>query len=117
MYLIVSIILSFSCFKSPTRTAKLSNFSVTFNSTTCPAVKNELAGVFLFDTSMDSMDFSTGQFTYELTTVVNTVLKGGQPPSHNVCQPVSECNVCSACCKSYLKTQSDCDACVQAECK
>jgi len=39
------------------------------------------------------------------------------PPSH-VCDPntTGGCNVCGTCCKSYLKDQGDCNACVQTEC-
>jgi len=41
---------------------------------------------------------------------------GGSGPSQNVCDPTQGCNVCAACCKSYLKDQTDCDACVQQSC-
>ena len=41
------------------------------------------------------------------------------PPSqHDVCDPgaTGGCTVCGTSCKSYLKDQGDCDACVQTEC-
>jgi hypothetical protein len=37
------------------------------------------------------------------------------PSGGNNCNP-SSCNVCPTCCKSYLKDQTDCDACVQSSC-
>lgn len=44
---------------------------------------------------------------------------GEFPPvgsSKNVCTPGS-CNVCDACCKSYLQPQAVCDQCVASECQ
>ncbi|XP_065187079.1 acidic mammalian chitinase-like [Sycon ciliatum] len=83
------------------------------------AVDNKLAGVFVFDTSMDTMDFGSGTFTYKVSKTVRSVLNGGGPgpsPGSHVCTPAAQCNVCAACCKTYLKTQSDCDACVAQAC-
>ena len=64
--------------------------------------------MFAFDASMDV--FENGEYPV-VTAIYNTLLGGG-----HVCDPTQGCNVCAACCKSYLKDQSDCDACVQAEC-
>jgi hypothetical protein len=40
-------------------------------------------------------------------------------PVAPICNPqaVNGCNVCSACCKSYLKSPADCSECVKEECK
>lgn len=37
-------------------------------------------------------------------------------PSHNECNPSKTCNVCSACCHSYIDDGTECDNCVKAEC-
>lgn len=79
------------------------------------AKKMQLGGVFAFDVSEDSIDFSTGDPTYELLNKVADTWNGGG--SGNICSPVTECNVCSGCCKSYLHSQQDCDACVADVCK
>ena len=38
------------------------------------------------------------------------------PSSSNICLPDNGCNVCDACCASYLGDQDACDGCVSAEC-
>jgi hypothetical protein len=44
--------------------------------------------------------------------------QGGSGPSGgNVCNPDQGCNVCADCCKSYIHSQDDCDACVASQCK
>jgi chitinase len=73
------------------------------------ALKNNLAGVFAYDSSMDT----TGG-TYELSKLISNTLKQGG--GGHICDPDVGCNVCSSCCKSYLKNQDDCDSCVKSEC-
>merc|ERR1712070_1248787 len=34
----------------------------------------------------------------------------------NECRPAKACNVCEACCKSYIRDDSACDECVVQEC-
>jgi hypothetical protein len=38
------------------------------------------------------------------------------PPSSNECQPAKTCNVCAACCQTYIQDGAGCDACVKAQC-
>lgn len=38
------------------------------------------------------------------------------PSSNNECNPEKKCNVCEACCKSYISDGKECDECVTAEC-
>ena len=40
----------------------------------------KLSGVFIFDTSMDTIDFGTGRFTYELTNQIASALGPHSPP-------------------------------------
>ena len=70
----------------------------------------------MFDISEDSLDYKTGQFTYELT---NALAAGLNDKDHtNLCAPsLGTCNVCHRCCKFYLTNQRDCDACVIIHCK
>ena len=90
-----------------------------------------LAGGFVFDLSMDTLDFDSGDMTYELTTLLRQTLDGDDDtaPAHdggrksddgstsgNICLPDNGCNVCDACCASYLGDQDSCDGCVAAEC-
>jgi GH18 family chitinase len=90
-----------------------------------------LAGGFVFDLSMDTLDFDSGDMTYELTTLLRETLDGDDDtaPAHddggksddgstsgNVCLPDNGCNVCDSCCASYLGDQDACDGCVAAEC-
>ncbi|EDQ86724.1 uncharacterized protein MONBRDRAFT_38339 [Monosiga brevicollis MX1] len=76
------------------------------------AMEAGIGGVFAFDASMDV--FENG---YPVVTAIHDTITGGNNNSSNVCNPSAGCNVCKACCQSYLKNQDDCDACVKAECK
>jgi chitinase len=77
------------------------------------ALSKGLAGVFAWDSTMDTV--SGGQPTYELSKlIVQTLQSGGG--GGNVCDPAQGCNVCATCCKSYLATPSECDACVASAC-
>jgi chitinase len=79
------------------------------------ALDKGLAGVFAWDSTMDSIDFSSGQPSYELSNlIVNTLKSGGG--GGNICDPSKGCNVCDECCKSYLSDQAECDACVDSQC-
>jgi len=78
------------------------------------AKTNGLGGVFIFDTSMDSM--SGSQFTYQLMNTIADVLGGhGNSSAANACDPAT-CTVCAACCSSSITTQAACDSCVSANC-
>jgi len=57
--------------------------------------------------------FENGE--YPVVNAVSKVISGGSG-SGNVCTPASKCNVCGACCKSYLSDQDACDGCVKQEC-
>lgn len=73
-----------------------------------------LGGAYIFDTSEDTVDYSTGQFTYELTNAIISGLAGT-----SMCAPslTGSCNVCHKCCKSYITNERDCNACVAIHCK
>ena len=91
-----------------------------------------LDGGFVFDLSMDTLDYDTGDMTNELTTLLRQTLDADDDSapagddsapagddsssSGNVCLPDSGCNVCDSCCQSYLGDQDSCDGCVEAEC-
>lgn len=90
------------------------------------ALKMNLAGVFSYDSSMDSV--TGGAFDYQLSKLIVKTLAGGGPtpgptpaptpnPGGHTCTPAGSCNVCAACCQTYLKNPSDCDACVLQQCK
>ena len=51
--------------------------------------------------------------------IIETVLipANGPAPLSNQCNPdTGTCNVCKACCASYITSQENCDACVHQEC-
>eukprot|EP00049_Salpingoeca_infusionum_P009234 m.153028 g.153028 ORF g.153028 m.153028 type:complete len:567 (-) comp14278_c0_seq1:690-2390(-) len=75
------------------------------------AMDNNIGGVFAFDASMDV--FGNGQ--YPVVNAVYDLINGGG--SSNQCNPTKGCNVCDACCKSWITDQATCDACVQSQCK
>jgi chitinase len=79
--------------------------------------EKNLGGAFVFDISEDSINFQSGEFTYELTKSVVDGLNENDS-SGNLCAPsLGTCNVCHRCCKFYLTSQRDCDACVSISCK
>ncbi|EGD76836.1 chitinase [Salpingoeca rosetta] len=65
------------------------------------AKKQGIAGVFAFDASMDVFVDKS----YPVVNAVYNITSGGKPGS-NQCDPSKGCNVCSACCKSYIKVRS-----------
>ena len=80
-----------------------------------------LGGAFVFDLSMDTIDYSSGAPTYELTKGLADALTGGggtddsapagddSASSGNVCTADSTCNACDSCCQSYLSDQGACE--------
>jgi chitinase len=74
------------------------------------AINTGIGGVFAFDASMDV--FENAKYPV-VNAIYNTI---HNTSGTNQCDPGKGCTVCAACCKSYLKDQNDCDACVQAEC-
>ena len=77
------------------------------------AEESNLRGAFVSDVSEDTIDFSNKEFTYEIMEAVYSGLQGG---GGNICNPAVGCNVCPACCRTYLTNQFDCDACVTIKC-
>jgi len=73
-----------------------------------------LDGVFIFDTSMDSISGSS--FTYEIMNAIADTLgdHGGGGGNSTTCDP-NNCQVCQQCCQTF-PSQSDCDACVASKC-
>lgn len=80
----------------------------------CHAGATGLGGAFVFDISQDTIDSSSGEFTYKLMETVYSGLQGEEGSS--ICNPVMGCNVCQECCRSYLTNRFDCDACVAIKC-
>eukprot|EP00618_Florenciella_parvula_P001394 CAMPEP_0119521112 /NCGR_PEP_ID=MMETSP1344-20130328/36919_1 /TAXON_ID=236787 /ORGANISM="Florenciella parvula, Strain CCMP2471" /LENGTH=533 /DNA_ID=CAMNT_0007559059 /DNA_START=6 /DNA_END=1607 /DNA_ORIENTATION=+ len=82
----------------------------------------ELGGAFVFDFSMDTVDYDSGKPLFGITTQISAALGGGggsDDSSANVCTDGSDgntCNTCDDCCKSYFPDQDTCDACVASEC-
>jgi hypothetical protein len=76
------------------------------------AMDQGLNGVFIFDTSMDSISGSS--FTYEIMNTIADTLGDHGDGGSNTCDPTN-CQVCTACCKSY-PTQAACDQCVSDNC-
>ena len=80
------------------------------------AGKFNLGGAYLFDSSQDTLDYTTGTFTYELANALHSGL-GRDDGKVNICNAHTRCNVCHRCCKNYLTNQRDCDACAAIHCK
>ena len=77
----------------------------------------ELSGAFVFDIADDTVDHVSGQFSYNLTSFLHEKLQdGSHPQTRRICHPPAKCNVCNACCKSFLTNQRDCNACAVVRC-
>lgn len=76
-----------------------------------------LGGVFVFDTSMDTLDFGTGTFTYELTKQIAAACGPPSPPAPSGC-PGGSLQACmSACPPTPLKAYKACVADCARRCK
>jgi chitinase len=83
----------------------------------------KLGGLFIFDFSMDTVDYASGEPTFELTNLLKDTLDGGATDDDddddsgaNVCDDdATRCNTCDECCHSYLSGDS-CDGCVADQC-
>jgi len=76
------------------------------------AKSKALAGVFVFDTSMDTIDFSSGTFTYELTNQIAEALGPAPGPAPSGC-PGGSLEACMSACPAtplaaYKACVADC---------